>query len=263
MNVHANGIDTHCEVSGKTGAPAVVLSHSLGSGLNMWDPQMARLEPRYRVLRYDTRGHGRSTATEGPYTLEQLARDAVGLMDVLGIEQAHWVGLSMGGMIGQCVALTHPERLLSLCLCDTAAFIGKEAQPVWDERIAAIRKDGPQALVDGTLSRWFTPAFLSRNPPRLGAVRDQFLATPVAGFVGCSEAIRRLNYLERLSEIRVPTLILVGEDDPGTPVDASRMMHERIAGSRLVVIPAAAHLSNVEQAEVFNGHLLRFLDEQR
>ncbi|MBW1787058.1 MAG: 3-oxoadipate enol-lactonase [Deltaproteobacteria bacterium] len=259
MIVHANGIDINYEFSGEPGAPVVVLSHSLGSSHMMWSPQMALLRSAYSVLRYDTRGHGASSAPDGPYTLEQLTEDALALVDALGMEQFHWVGLSMGGMIGQCLALSHQDRLLTLSLCDTAAAIGEESRPVWEERIAAVWKDGPQALVQGTLERWFTPAYLQTGSPHVAEIRDQFLATPVAGFVGCSEAIRRLDYLDRLGEIAVPTLIMVGEDDPGTPVAASRMMHERIPGSRMVVIPSAAHLSNIEQADIFNDHLLSFL----
>jgi 3-oxoadipate enol-lactonase len=259
--VHANGIDINYEISGKPGAPVVVLSHSLGSSRIMWNPQMALLEPAYSVLRYDTRGHGESSAPAGAYTLEQLAADALALADALDIDRFHWVGLSMGGMIGQCLALDHPDRLASLCLCDTAATVGADAQPVWDERIAAAKKDGPQALVQGTLERWFTPAYLQPEGPHVSEIRDQFLSTPVDGFIGCSEAIRRLDYLERLGEITLTTLIMVGEDDPGTPVAASQMMHERIPDSRMVVIPSAAHLSNIEQADIFNGHLLDFLKE--
>jgi 3-oxoadipate enol-lactonase len=186
--------------------------------------------------------------------------DAVGLMDALGMSKVHWVGLSMGGMIGQCIALNHPDRLLSLSLCDTAALMPDENQPVWEERIGVARTKGPEALVQGTMERWFTRDYLDRGSSQIAKIRQQFLSTPVEGFVGCSEAIRRLDYLDRLREIAVPTLIMVGEDDPGTPVAASQAMHERIPGSRLVIIPSAAHLSNVEQARIFNDHLLRFLD---
>jgi 3-oxoadipate enol-lactonase len=239
----------------------VFLSHSLGSSHIMWAPQMAVLEPAYTVLRCDTRGHGKSGAPLGPYTLQELADDALALADTLDIDRFHWVGLSMGGMIGQCLALNHPDRLMSLSLCDTAAAIGEEAQPVWDERIAAARKDGLRALVEGTLERWFTPAYIRSNGPYLAEIKAQFLATPIEGFVGCSEAIRRLDYLDRLAEIHLPTLILVGEDDPGTPVAASQMMHERITGSTMAVIPSAAHLSNIEQADIFNDHLTDFLKD--
>jgi 3-oxoadipate enol-lactonase len=165
----------------------------------------------------------------------------------------------MGGMIGQCLALKHADRLKSLTLCDTAAQIPEEAQPVWKERIAAAEKGGMQALVSQTMERWFTAPYLNQNPPEVESIRQQILATPVAGFAGCSEAIRRLNYLERLSEITLPTLIIVGEDDPGTPVEASEAMHARIGGSSLVVLEDAAHLSNIEQTEKFNKALMDFL----
>ena len=157
MKVEANGIQINYELSGQEGAPAVVLSHSLGTSLEMWNPQIAALEPHYRVLRYDTRGHGGSEAPAQHYTLNQLAEDAVRLLDVLGIDGVNFVGLSMGGMIGQCLALNYGNRLRSLVLCDTAALIPPEAQPVWQERIDTARENGLQALVESTLQRWFTP----------------------------------------------------------------------------------------------------------
>ena len=169
----------------------------------------------------------------------------------------------MGGMIGQSIALNHPERLKSLILCDTAAIIPEEAQPVWQERIDRARNEGMSALVQETMERWFTPPYLSQNPPGVQMIRDLFLATPVAGYIGCSEAIRNLNYLERLHQIKLPTLIMVGEDDPGTPVAASEAMHERIPDSKMVVLPSARHISNVEQSEAFNRALLEFLQGRR
>jgi 3-oxoadipate enol-lactonase len=260
--VEANGITIRYALSGRKDAPCVVLSHSLGSSLSMWEPQMACMEEDFRVLRYDTRGHGGTDAPEGPYSLEQLGEDVIGLLDRLGVERAHWVGLSMGGMIGQALALTHPRRLISLALCDTAAALPDDAQPVWEERIQRARRGGMQALMEETLSRWFTAPFLHRNPPGVGRIREEFLSTPVAGFIGCGEAIRRLNFLHRLSQIRVPTLIVVGAEDPGTPVSAAQAMQERIPGSRLIVIPSAAHLSNVEQPEAFNQAVGGFLRAQ-
>lgn len=259
MQVNVNGILMEYEFSGKQDAPVVMMSHSLGCNLALWAYQLETLEPHFRVLRYDTRGHGRSATTEGAYTLEQLGSDAVSLLDVLGVEMVHWVGISMGGMIGQELALNHPDRILSLSLCDTAANLPPEAQPLWQERIETARVKGLEALVEATLERWFTPAFLAKNPPQVEQIRHQFLATPVAGYIGCSEAIRGLNYLDRLPEIQIPTLIIVGEDDPGTPVAVSEAIHERIAGSRLIVLPKAAHLSNWEQSQAFNQALLEFL----
>jgi 3-oxoadipate enol-lactonase len=259
MRIKANGIEMNYELSGKEDASLVVLSHSLGSSMAMWEPQMGDLRGHYSVLRYDTRGHGKTQAPPGPYSLDLLAGDAVALMDALHLEKAHWIGLSMGGMIGQAFALTHPDRILTLALCDTAAALPPDAQPVWAERIRTAREKGLAPLVDGTMERWFTPPFLDLNPPEVRRIREIFLDTPVDGYIGCSEAIRKLDHLERLHEINVPTLILVGSEDQGTPVSASEAMRDRIRTADLHVIPSAAHLSNVEQSEVFNRRLLAFL----
>ena len=261
MLIKANGIQINYELSGRRDAPVVVLSHSLGSSLVMWNPQRDSLEPHFQVLRYDIRGHGNSDAPSEAYTLELLGDDAIGLMDALGIDRVHWVGLSMGGMIGQCLALNHPHRLRSLALCDTSAIIPEDAQPIWKERLKTLRDKGVGALLQETMERWFTPSFLILNSPMLSIIRKQFLATSVEGYIGCVEAIRKLNYLDRLAEIKIPTLILVGEDDPGTPVAASKAMHERIPNSRLVVLQSARHLSNVEQSKAFNATLIKFLKE--
>ena len=236
-----------------------MLSHSLGSSLFMWNPQIEALESHFRVFRYDMRGHGESDAPHGAYTLEQLGEDAVGLLDALNIQVVQWVGLSIGGMIGQYLALNHADRLRSLVLCDTAAAIEEEAQAMRQQRIETAREQGMEPLVESTLDRWFTQDFLKRNSPQVDLIRRHFLATPVAGYIGCSEAIGNLNYLERLSEVKTPTLIIVGEEDPATPVAASEAIHERMPDSRLVVLPSAAHLSNVEQPDAFNRALIGFL----
>ena len=259
MKLKANGIEMGYALSGDMDKPVVMLSHSLASSMDMWNPQLDILNSHFKVLRYDTRGHGGTDAPEGAYTIEGLAQDAIALLDHLEIRTVHFVGLSMGGMIGQCLALNHADRLKSLALCDTAAEIPEAAKPIWEERITAAQTNGMQSLAPGTLERWFTPPFLKQNPPEVELVRQQILATPAAGFVGCSQAIRRLNYLERLSDVKLPTLIVVGKDDPGTPVAASEAIHARIAGSKLVVLPDAAHLSNIEQADRFNRALMDFL----
>jgi len=262
MNIFANDIQINYELTGQEGAPVVMLSHSLASSMVMWDPQLVSLEPHFQVLRYDMRGHGDSGAPDGAYTLELLVEDAVALLDALAIETVHFVGLSIGGMIGQGLGLSHGDRLKSLTLCDTSAVMPNEAQPILQERIAAARKDGMADQVEGTLERWFTPQYLRQNPPAVEMIRQQIAATPLAGYVGCSEALRGLNYLERLSAITLPTLIMVGEEDPGTPVAASEAIHERIAGSRLVILPSARHLSNIEQSEAFNKSMMEFLLQQ-
>ncbi len=259
MFVKANDIKVNYELSGKKDGPMVVLSHSLASSLKMWEPQMEILRSHFQVLRYDTRGHGQTETTPPPYTLELLAEDAIGLLNGLEIEKVHWVGLSMGGMIGQAIALNHSHRLLSLSLCDTSSKIPDEAQPIWDERIEGVKNIGMKSQLEATMERWFTPAYLSLNPPMLNLIKEEFLATPPEGYMGCASAIRRLNYLNRLSEIQIPTLIIVGEDDPATPLSASEAIHGQIKNSKLVILPSTRHLSNVERAEAFNDHLLKFL----
>lgn len=259
MQIKANGIQMNYELSGKKGAPIVVLSHSLASSLVMWNPQRDALNPHFQVLCYDMRGHGKTEVIPGPYTLELLSEDAIGLLDALKIDRVHYVGLSIGGMIGQSLALNYAHRLRSLALCDTAPIIPQEAQPIWQERINKTREKGMEAQVDETMERWFTPAFLKQGAPMLDIIRKQILATSVQGYIGCAEAIRKLNYLDRLHEIKIPTLIMVGEDDPGTPVSASRAIHEQISNSKLVILPSARHLSNIEQKDAFNTALLTFL----
>lgn len=259
MKVKVNDIHLNYEISGKEGAPAVVLSHSLACSLFMWEPQLKPLEEHFQVLRYDTRGHGLSDAPEGDYTIEQLGEDAVGLLDTLGIDKVHWVGLSMGGMIGQCLALNYAHRLMSLVLCDTGSVMPEEAQSVWQERIDEARTGGMEARLQATLENWFTPSYLKQEPPGLASIREQFLSTSVTGYIGCIQAIRGLHFIDRLSEIKMPTLIIVGREDSGTPVEASEAMHVRIQGSKLVIIPNAAHLSTVAQPGAVNSALLEFL----
>ena len=261
MRINLNGININYELTGQDGAPVVILSHSLACSLVMWQPQLEVLESAFQVLRFDTRGHGGSDAPQGAYSLEQLTADAVHLLDALNIETVHCVGLSMGGMIGQCLALDYSDRLMSLALCDTAAVMPEESQPIWQQRIDAAGQTGMADQVDETLERWFRPGYLQLNPPEVEMIRQQILATPVAGYVGCCEAIRRLDYLDRLSGIKMPTLIMVGEEDPGTPVAASEAMQAQIAGSKLVILPGARHLSNIEQAGAFNAALMEFLTE--
>jgi 3-oxoadipate enol-lactonase len=262
MRIKANGIQMNYELSGKKESPVIVLSHSLASSLVMWNPQMDALNPNFQVLRYDIRGHGKTEVIPGPYTLELLAEDVIGLLDALDIDRVHFVGLSIGGMIGQSLALNHIHRLRSLALCDSASIIPQEAQPIWQERINKTLSKGMEAQVDETMERWFTPSFFKQSSPMLEIIRKQILTTPVLGYIGCAEAIRKLNYLDQLSKIKIPTLIMVGEDDPGTPVSASEAMHKRLSNSKLVILPSARHLSNIEQAEAFNATLLKFLKDQ-
>jgi 3-oxoadipate enol-lactonase len=259
MKVKANGIDVHYALDGPANAPVVTLSHSLATDLSMWDPQMDALRARYRVLRYDTRGHGGTDAPAGAYTLDQLADDASALLGALGIARTHWCGLSMGGMIGQTLALKQPQLFASLSLCDTSSRIPAEARPLWADRIKVAGTQGMEPLVEPTLARWFTAPFRERRKDVVGGVATMIRTTPPQGYAGCCHAISALDLTDRISAISLPTLIVVGEDDQGTPVAASKVMHEKIKGSELVIIPSAAHLSNLEQPDQFTAALMRFL----
>ena len=261
MLIETNGIKIHCELSGKAGAPVVVLSHSLGSSMVMWEPQLEALKPDFQVLRYDMRGHGDSEVTKGAYSLEMLGKDVVGLLDALEIQKVHFMGLSIGGMIGQGLGLNHADRLLSLILCDTAPVLPEEAKPLFQERMDLAQQQGMASLAEGTLARWFTPPYLEKAPPAVSRIRAQIEATPVEGFIGCSHAILGLDYLARLSTIALDTLIIVGEDDPGTPVAAAESIHAEIPNSKLVILPSAAHLGNIEQADGFNDAVQGFLKQ--
>ena len=280
--IEANDITVEYEERGHPSNPAIILIRGLGTQLIDWPKAFINglVDQGFRVIYHDNRDVGLSSKFEEagipniveafakanagekvqpPYTMNDMALDVIGLQDALEIQAAHIVGMSMGGMIGQGIAIHHANRLESLVLADTAAIIPDDAQAVWQERIDAVRNQGMQAVAESTLERWFTSNYLKQNLPEIEQIRQQILATPVAGYIGCSEAIRRLNYLDQLSAIRIPTLIMVGADDPGTPVEASEAMQAHIQGSKLVVIPEAAHLSNIEQREVFNSSLMAHL----
>jgi 3-oxoadipate enol-lactonase len=259
MKVSANGIDIHYEIEGD--GPVVTMSHSLACALGMWDEQVRALRGRYRVLRYDTRGHGQTAAPTGPYTLEMLAEDLRGLLAALGIGQTHFVGLSMGGMIGQVFALSNPGVFQSLVLCDTTSRYPAAAAPVWEERIKTVSAQGMEPMVGPTLERWFTAPFRKRRPEVTERVAAMIRATPPAGYIGCCHAIPKIDVTRRLGEVRCPTLVVVGEEDPGTPVEMAREIHAALPSGELAILRSASHLSNVEQPEEFNRVLLGFLDK--
>ena len=258
MKIRANGIEISYLVEGE--GPWITMSHSLACNLHMWDDQMAVLKKKYKVLRLDTRGHGQSGAPAGEYTLEQLADDAKGLLDSLKIEQTHWVGLSMGGMIAQAFALKYPGVLQSVVLADTTSRRPPDAAKMWGDRIATAKEKGMGALVENTLARWFTDPYRASRKDVMERIANDIRATPVNGFVGCCHAISKIDYLDRLKEIKTPALVMVGEHDHGTPPEAARAIQQNLPGSELKIIPSAAHLSNIEQAQIFNDAMMGFLD---
>jgi 3-oxoadipate enol-lactonase len=259
MKITANGISVNYTLDGPATAPVVTLSHSLAADLAMWDPQMKALTAKYRVLRYDTRGHGNTDAPAGAYTLDQLAEDARALLGALGIARTHWIGLSMGGMIGQTLALASPGLFLSLALCDTSSRIPAEARPLWQERIKTAQSQGMDPLVEPTIGRWFTAPFVGARTDVVDPVRTRIRTTSPTGYAGCCAAIAQLDLTDRISAIKTPTLIVVGEEDQGTPVAASRAIQAQIAGSQLEIIKSASHLSNLEQPEEFTRIITAFL----
>lgn len=257
MKIKANGIDIHYEFSGN--GPWVTLAHSLATDRTVWDALASELGKQFTVLRYDARGHGRSSAPDGAYTFSQLVDDLIGLLDALQIERTHFVGLSMGGMLGQHFALAHPERLDRLALVSTISRIPPEARALWDERVAVARRDGMQAHVESTLARWFTAPYRTAHPEVMARIGALIAATPMAGFAGWGAAICTLDLTERLGAIKAPTLVVVGSEDTGTPPAASQAIAAAIPGARLEIIPQASHQLVIEQAETFNRLLLDFL----
>lgn len=254
MKATVNGTGIHYEVHGTQG-PWLTFSHSLACSSAMWAPQIAEFSKRYRVLAFDTRGHGQSDAPEGAYTLEQLADDLDGLLKHLHIEETHYCGLSMGGMIGQTYALKHPGVFQSLTLADTTSRYPAEGAALWADRIKIAQTQGMKALVEPTLARWFTEPFRKQQAATVATIAAQIAATPVAGYAGCCQAIPKINLTHRLKEITCPILVIVGEQDMGTPLAMAREIHENAPGSKLTVLSPAAHISNIEQPEAFNKAL--------
>ena len=251
--------DLNYLLEGPAGAPVLVLSNSLGTDLHMWDVQIAAFTQHFQVLRYDTRGHGASLVTEGPYSIEQNGRDVLALLDALGIAKAHFCGLSMGGLIGQWLALNAPERIARLVLCNTAAKIG--APEVWNPRIDTVLAGGAQAmrdLRDASISRWFTAGFAAAQPQQVEPIVGMLAQTSPQGYAANCAAVRDADFREQLGAIRAPTLILCGSGDPVTTTEHGRFMQQRIEGAKLVEFHAA-HLSNVEAGVAFTQALLDFL----
>ena len=256
--IPAGDVGLNVQIDGPEDAPHVTFSHSLASDLHMWDPQAHALADRYRVLRYDTRGHGSSDVPPSPYSLDDLVGDVVAMLDELGVEKTSFVGLSMGGMIAQGLALEHPSRVSNITVANSLAEWPAGSEAMWAGRIALARESGMAAHVDTTIERWLTAPTRERGGALLEGVRAQIEATPVEGYVGCSEAISRLDYAPRLAEITVPVLLIAGSQDPATTPAGMQAMHEGLSESTYVELDAA-HLSNLERPGEFTAALESFL----
>lgn len=247
------------QLDGPADAQVLVLSNSLGTDLGMWDEQIPAWSEHFRVLRYDTRGHGGSLVTQGPYSIEQLGGDVLALLEALDIEHAHFVGLSMGGLIGQWLGINAGQRLHSLTLCNTAAKIANDE--VWNSRIDAVLKGGQQAMADlrdGSIARWFTPAFAQARPAEAQRICQMLAHTSPEGYAANCAAVRDADYREQLGRIQVPTLVVAGTADVVTTPEHGRFMHSRIVNATYAEFPAA-HLSNVEIGAAFTARVLDFL----
>jgi len=256
-----NGTKLNYRLDGSEQGTVVMFSNSLASALSMWDLQVPPLvKAGYRVLRYDSRGHGQSEVPAGPYSIEMLTSDAVGLMDALGLEKVHFCGLSMGGMVGQMLGARHGDRLISLTLSSTSAHM--PPREIWDERIETVRENSMDAVVDATIDRWFTKAGQERLGAEVEKIRRSILHTRTDGFCAACAAIQNMDQRDSIRTISTRTLVLVGKHDPGTPVSAAEFIHQQISSSELRVISDAAHLVNVEQSSVFNKALLKFIEKR-
>ena len=257
-----NGTELHYRIDGDRhgNAPWIVLSNSLGSDLSMWTPQVAALSKHFRVLRYDTRGHGHSEAPKGPYTIEQLTGDVLGLMDTLKIARANFCGLSMGGLTGVALAARHANRLERVVLCNTAARIG--SPEVWVPRAAKARTEGMLALVDAVLPRWFTADYIEREPVVLAMIRDVFVHTDKEGYASNCDAIDAADLRPEAPGIKVPALVISGTHDLAATPAQGRELAQAIPGARYVELDAS-HISNIEKAEAFTKTVLDFLTEQK
>lgn len=252
-------VDIAFDEHGDPQSPVVVLSASLGTTRTMWDPQLEALSRRFRVVRYDRRGHGASPVPPGPYRLADLGADVVALLDRLGVDRAHFCGLSIGGLVGLWLAAHHPERLDRLVACCTAPAFPPPEQ--WHERAATVRARGTEALADAVVERWFTLGFAERHPDVVARMREELVATPAEGYAGCCEALADADLTDALAGIAAPTLALAGAEDPATSPEALQRIADGVKDGSLTVVDDAAHLANIQQPErvtqLISDHLTR------
>jgi 3-oxoadipate enol-lactonase len=255
--IDVEGCRLFVDVQGPDDAPALMLSNSLGTTHRMWDDQVKPFTEHFRLVRYDRRGHGQSGCPRGPYTMERLGRDAIAIIDALGIEKMHWCGLSMGGMEGMWLGANAGERFDKIVLANTSChYPNKE---FWNERIKLIRERGGLApLADRLSEAWFTRNFRAREPATIERLKAGLAATPVEGYIACGEAVRDMDHRDLLAQITAPTLVIIGRHDPATTPEAGEFIRSRIPGASAAIIDAA-HISNIEQPTQFTDAVLRFL----
>ena len=255
--VEIGGARIHYAIEGADGAPVLAFSNSLGTNYSMWDPQAQELRKTFRILRYDTRGHGQSAVLPGPYTIEQLGNDFLGLLDELHLGPVHFCGLSMGGMIGMWLGIHASSRLHKLVLCNTGARIGTEES--WRSRIEAVQKSGMKSIAAGVIERWFTPAFRAKAPATVSQIQRMLEETNPDGYAACCAAVRDYDCRGQLERIGAQTLVITGAHDPATPLADGQFLAAHIRGAKYAELDAA-HLSNIEDGARFTGELAAFLN---
>ena len=257
MKVGVGGLNFNCSIDGPEGAPWLVFSNSLGTDMSMWDDQVAVLKDRFRILRYDHRGHGGSDVPEGAYNFDMLIGDLAGIVDAYGIERAHYCGLSMGGITLEGYVEKYPERVEKLVICDCTGASTPAGAQQWAERIAIGKEKGIEGLVDITVERWFSPEAYANNAKAVARVKDMVRRTPVNGFIGCAHALSVFDFKAGLGNIKSETLLIAGTKDAAYP--GVKFLNGAIPNSKIVEIEGAGHLSNIEQPEPFNRALIEFL----
>lgn len=250
-------IELHYRLEGPEDAPVLVMSNSLGTSLQMWEPQVEALRDRFRLLLYDHRGHGGSPVPPGPYRIDDLGRDVLALLDRLSIDSFTFCGLSLGGMVGMWLASEVPDRVERLVLCCTSAKLGPPEN--WSSRAATVREKGMGEISEATLGRWFTRRFLDSAPETADWAEQMLLGTPPEGYAGCCEAIRDLDLIERIADIKAPTLVIAGADDEAITLDHAELVRDSVPEASLAIVENAAHLANVEQPEEITLAMLNHL----
>jgi 3-oxoadipate enol-lactonase len=257
--IDADGCLLNVSVDGRDGGPTLMLSNSLGTTMQMWQPQMKALTELFRVIRYDRRGHGKSSVPAAPYSMERFGRDVLAILDDLNIEKVHWCGLSMGGMVGQWLGANAPERMDKIILANTACDYPDPTN--WLNRIKAVKEGGIAAIADTVIAGWLTADFREREPQIAANMKSMLLATPVPGYLACCEALSRLDQRALLPKIKSQTLVIAGRHDTATPVAAAEFIRGQIGGAALTILDAA-HISNVEQPHAFTDAVIGFLTQR-
>ena len=251
-----DGCVIHAEVEGPERAPVLMLSNSLGTNLQMWDEQVGPFTRHFRLLRYDRRGHGKSSVPKGPYSMERFGRDVLAVLDGLRIEKTNWCGLSMGGMVGMWLGANAKNRVEKLILSNTSAYFPDKT--MWEGRIKLVREKGLASIVDANMERWFTKGFRERSPQAMEKMREMFVATKLDGYIGCGEAIRDMDHRPLLPKITAPTLVIAGKYDPATPLEGNEFIRAHIPGAQIALLEAA-HIANLEQPQAYAETVLGFL----